>query len=90
MQTRTLDEDVFMSKIAWTVTGICPGGNHLTVLASLNGAPPTTLILDVNDIATISEEEFPIIVKYLVRCYSEGKTTAQVKSGGQLGVTVNM
>ena len=85
-----LAEDAFVSKIAFTVVGTCASGDHWTVDASVGSVSGVVVVHSSECDAPITAEELPIIVRYLLRAYRDGKSAAQLKTGAQAGITVNV
>lgn len=80
-----------MAKLTLTVTNVCAGGNHLTVVATLGDFAPMTFMVDTDECAIppTAEEMLPL-VKFIMRSFSEGKAASVFKDGFQTGLTMTL
>lgn len=78
-----------MASITVTLTGICAGGNHVTL--SITGDRTATLRGDVDQLKdALTEEDVLGFAKVVTRMARQGKTLAQWRTAMQAGVTVTV
>lgn len=78
-----------MASVTIILTGVCSGGNHLTVTTS--GAINKTLIMETSEVLGSSEDwQLELVIRALVRLAKIGRTMNQVKTLFQNGVTVTV
>ena len=71
------------------LTGICPGGNHLTF--TVTGDRSMTVRTDVDAMSIpVTADDVETFVRVLVRMARSGKTLGQWRTALQTGITVTV
>ena len=79
-----------MATINIQATGICSGGNHVTLTATVDGAP-VSATYDIAVLrASLNGVDRDEILLALVKLRSIGKTAAEMKTDLQAGFTVTV
>lgn len=81
-----------MASVNLKATAVCAGGNHVTILATLDGAAEQSVVYTVNDLTRdLTADDAGVAALMLIRLHAKGKTNAQLKSDLQgAGFTVTI
>lgn len=81
-----------MASVNLKATAVCVGGDHVTILATLDGAAQQSLVYTVEQLTDpLSADDARIAALMIIRLHARGKTNAQVKSDLQgAGFTVTI
>lgn len=80
-----------MSTLTITLDHVCPGGNHFTLGAVVNGQAKHIVQTTRDDlIEPLTEDELEAAIKVLIRLRAIGKTKLQVRNNLQTGLAVTI
>lgn len=80
-----------MAVVTIQATGICAGGNHVALTASIaGGASQTQRFITSELMAAVAGTDARDVILALLRVHAIGKTPAQVRSNLQAGITVTI
>ena len=78
-----------MTTVHIRATASCSGGEHVTIVADLDGGPPQQTIFSVSDMMkTLTAEDVAATVLPLIQLHARGLTRAQLRNDLLAGLTV--
>lgn len=78
-----------MTTVHIRATASCSGGEHVTIVADLDGGPPQQTMFSVGDMMQpLTAEDVAATVLPLIRLHARGLTRAQLRNDLLAGLTV--
>lgn len=81
-----------MASVNLKATAVCAGGDHVTIVATLDGAGQQSVVYTMEQITeNLNADDARVAALMLIRLRAKGKTNAQLKSDLQgAGLTVTI